>query len=246
MESAPPHAPRKPVPFLDEPWYCCAEPMDQQFVSIGEVNETRKPTRVRSVCVASRFAFDCICNAELRGKNSHFKHLSASKPALRTPDSMKPSTDSCQQAWLPDAQLRGSRAGAGRRSRVCAATAATSSKTHGRTARLPLQLRSAGGGRAAHRAAIAGAPVDGLIALGDRATTTAAYAARALGIPYNSPEAVENCRSKLRQREILREAGLPVPGFFSFRLDKKLDQNSCRASNFPASSSRCAWRRARA
>lgn len=26
---------RKPVPFLDEPWYCCAEPMPDQFVSIG-------------------------------------------------------------------------------------------------------------------------------------------------------------------------------------------------------------------
>src|ERR1700690_176845 len=67
-------------------------------------------------------------------------------------------------------------------------------------------------------------PVDGLIALGDRPTTTAAYAARALGIAYNSPAAVENCRSKLRQREILRDTGLPVPGFFSFRLDKKLDR----------------------
>ena len=67
-------------------------------------------------------------------------------------------------------------------------------------------------------------PIDGLIALGDRATTTAAFAARALAIAYNSPEAVENCRSKLRQREILRDAGLPVPGFFSFRLDKKLDK----------------------
>jgi biotin carboxylase len=67
-------------------------------------------------------------------------------------------------------------------------------------------------------------PVDGIIALGDRATTTAAYAARALGITYNSPQAVQNCRSKLRQREILRDAGLPVPGFFSFRLDKKLDK----------------------
>jgi biotin carboxylase len=67
-------------------------------------------------------------------------------------------------------------------------------------------------------------PVDGLIALGDRPTTTAAYAARALGLAYNHPEAVENCRSKLRQREILREAGLPVPGFFSFRLDKRLER----------------------
>lgn len=67
-------------------------------------------------------------------------------------------------------------------------------------------------------------PVDGLIALGDRATTTAAFAARALGIAYNSPQAVENCRSKLRQREILRDAGLPVPGFFSFRLDKRVEK----------------------
>jgi len=63
-------------------------------------------------------------------------------------------------------------------------------------------------------------PIDGLIALGDRATTTAAFTARALGFAYNSPESTENCRSKLRHREVLRDAGLPVPGFFSFRLDK--------------------------
>src|SRR6266849_668435 len=67
-------------------------------------------------------------------------------------------------------------------------------------------------------------PVDGLIALGDRPTTAAAYAARALGLAYNKPEAVDNCHSKFRQREILREAGLPVPGFFSFRLDKRLER----------------------
>jgi len=29
-----------PVPYLDEPWYCCAEPMDVQFVSIGKPKET--------------------------------------------------------------------------------------------------------------------------------------------------------------------------------------------------------------
>ena len=67
-------------------------------------------------------------------------------------------------------------------------------------------------------------PVDGLIALGDRPTSTAAYTARALGFAYNSPQSVENCRSKLRQREVLRDAGLPVPGFFSFRLDKRVDK----------------------
>ena len=67
-------------------------------------------------------------------------------------------------------------------------------------------------------------PVDGLIALGDRPTSTAAYTARALGFAYNSPQSVENCRSKLRQREVLRDAGLPVPGFFSFSLDKRVDK----------------------
>ena len=67
-------------------------------------------------------------------------------------------------------------------------------------------------------------PVDGLIALGDRSTTTAAFAARALGFPYNTPQSTENCRSKLRQREVLRDAGLPVPGFFSFRLDKRVEK----------------------
>jgi phosphoribosylaminoimidazole carboxylase (NCAIR synthetase) len=67
-------------------------------------------------------------------------------------------------------------------------------------------------------------PVDGLIALGDRSTATAAHTARALGFAYNSPQSVENCRSKLRQREVLRDAGLPVPGFFSFRLDKRVEK----------------------
>ena len=67
-------------------------------------------------------------------------------------------------------------------------------------------------------------PVDGLIALGDSPTATAAYTARALAFPYNSPQSVENCRSKLRQREVLRDAGLPVPGFFSFKLDKRVEK----------------------
>src|SRR6202171_1761182 len=31
--------PSSPVPFLHEPWYCCAEPMNDQFVSIGKVKE---------------------------------------------------------------------------------------------------------------------------------------------------------------------------------------------------------------
>ncbi len=64
--------------------------------------------------------------------------------------------------------------------------------------------------------------VNGIVALGDRPMATAAHAARALGIPYNSPEAVDICRSKLRQREVLRDAGMRVPYFFAFDLDEEI------------------------
>ena len=33
----PSHAPAAAIPFLSEPWYCCAEPTREQFVSIGQV-----------------------------------------------------------------------------------------------------------------------------------------------------------------------------------------------------------------
>ena len=56
-------------------------------------------------------------------------------------------------------------------------------------------------------------PVDGVLAVGDRPTVTAAYVARGLGLPHNHPASVEACRSKLRIREVLREAGMPVPWF---------------------------------
>jgi biotin carboxylase len=55
--------------------------------------------------------------------------------------------------------------------------------------------------------------VHGILALGDRPAIAAAYVARGLGIAYNHPAAVEACRSKLRMREIFREAGLRTPWF---------------------------------
>ena len=72
--------------------------------------------------------------------------------------------------------------------------------------------------KAAHRVMekLRGPEVTGVLALGDRPAVAAAYAARALGIPYNHPAAVEACRSKLRTREVFRNAGLPVPWFHSF------------------------------
>jgi ATP-grasp domain/L-amino acid ligase C-terminal domain 2/ATP-grasp N-terminal domain len=61
-------------------------------------------------------------------------------------------------------------------------------------------------------------PVDGILALGDRPGPTAAHVARSLGILHNHPASVEACRSKLRMREVLRDAGLPVPVFRSVAL----------------------------
>lgn len=61
--------------------------------------------------------------------------------------------------------------------------------------------------------AFRGKDVGGILALGDRPAVAAAYAARGLGLPYNHPAAVEACRSKLRMREVFRDAGLRVPWF---------------------------------
>jgi hypothetical protein len=58
-----------------------------------------------------------------------------------------------------------------------------------------------------------GRQVDGVLAIGDRPTVAAAYVARGLGLAHNHPASVEACRSKLRMREVLRDAGLPVPWF---------------------------------
>jgi len=59
------------------------------------------------------------------------------------------------------------------------------------------------------------ATIDGILAFGDRPALTASYVARGLGISYNHPAAVEACRSKLRMREVFRDAGLRGPWFRS-------------------------------
>jgi biotin carboxylase len=61
--------------------------------------------------------------------------------------------------------------------------------------------------------------IDGILALGDRPALAAAFAARALSVPFHHPAAVEACRSKLRTREVLRDAGLPSPWFRAVALD---------------------------
>jgi len=61
--------------------------------------------------------------------------------------------------------------------------------------------------------------VDGILALGDRPGPAAAYVARGLGIQHNHPASVEACRNKLRMREVLRDAGIPMPAFHGVPLD---------------------------
>lgn len=63
-----------------------------------------------------------------------------------------------------------------------------------------------------------GQPIDGILAFGDRPAVAAAYVARGLSLPYNHPAAVEACRSKLRMREVFRDAGLRGPWFRSVAL----------------------------
>ena len=66
---------------------------------------------------------------------------------------------------------------------------------------------------------VRGQDVSGILALGDRPATAAAYAARGLGVRYNHPAAVEACRSKLRMKEVFRDAGLNIPWFRNLPID---------------------------
>lgn len=63
-------------------------------------------------------------------------------------------------------------------------------------------------------------PITAVIGVDDDTAVLAAVIARRLGLPHNPVAAVEAARDKLRQREVLRAAGLPVPRFTACRLDE--------------------------
>src|SRR5579875_432744 len=63
-------------------------------------------------------------------------------------------------------------------------------------------------------------PTHGIVALGDRPTPTAARAAKLLNLPYHPPAATDICRDKYRSRERLRDAGLNIPEFQRFPLER--------------------------
>ena len=79
-------------------------------------------------------------------------------------------------------------------------------------------------------AAAAARPIDGIVVVGDRPTVIAARSAEALGIPWHPPEAAAIATNKLRTRERLRDAGLPVPFFLSTSLSS---QQSAISNVFP-------------
>jgi len=61
---------------------------------------------------------------------------------------------------------------------------------------------------------VAGKPVDGIVAVGDRPVYLAALAAEKLGLPYGPPAAVAASRDKYLMRQCFRIAGLRLPSFF--------------------------------
>jgi biotin carboxylase len=63
-------------------------------------------------------------------------------------------------------------------------------------------------------------PLAAVVGVDDDTAVLAAVLARRLGLPHNPIPAVEAARDKLRQRERLDRAGLPVPRFTACRLDE--------------------------
>ncbi len=61
--------------------------------------------------------------------------------------------------------------------------------------------------------------LDGVIALADAPTTTAALVAARLGVPFHPASATEQCRNKGRAREAFSAAGMLVPRTVRYRLD---------------------------
>jgi len=84
---------------------------------------------------------------------------------------------------------------------------------------IPVHFESPEAAAYAVMESLRGQDVAGILALGDRPAAAAAYAARGLGVRYNHPVAVEACRSKLRMKEVFRDAGLRVPWFRGLPID---------------------------
>jgi biotin carboxylase len=63
-------------------------------------------------------------------------------------------------------------------------------------------------------------PFHAVVGADDDTALAAAAIAQRLGLPHNPIAALEAARDKLRQREVMHRAGIPVPGFTLCRLDE--------------------------
>lgn len=68
--------------------------------------------------------------------------------------------------------------------------------------------------------ALANTPVDAVLALDDSGARVAALLAARLGLAHNDPTAAEAARNKFHMRQLLAEAGAPVPRFVRLRTDQ--------------------------
>ena len=59
--------------------------------------------------------------------------------------------------------------------------------------------------------------IDGVVAIGDAPTMTAAVTARELGLRFHPPESVEACRNKFTARERYKGAGMRVPWYARYK-----------------------------
>jgi len=84
---------------------------------------------------------------------------------------------------------------------------------------IPVRFHEPAAAVDAVRTACAEAPLDGIVAVGDRPALLAAHIARACALPAHPPEAAAISRNKLATRQALRAAGLPAPDFFSVPAD---------------------------
>jgi hypothetical protein len=76
-------------------------------------------------------------------------------------------------------------------------------------------------------------PIDGVLVVGDRPTVIGARVMEAFGLPGHPPEAAAIARHKQRTRERLRDAGLPVPWFFSVAISDQPPATSPQPLSYP-------------
>jgi biotin carboxylase len=81
--------------------------------------------------------------------------------------------------------------------------------------------------------ALAVAPPEGILAVGDRPVVVAARIAEALGLPRHSPAAASVSRSKLASRRAFKAAGLATPSFDTCGLDADAAALA-RVTSYPA------------